>query len=149
MFELDDGLEEFGDAAGEIAEEEIEDAVDDVAEEFDSDNLLMHWNRKESAVTTARRGSTRAKPVHRGPTIKEILTRLESQLKNQFGERAEVLEVPLDRARLTLRELFPPLSKPGPSEEQHKQLQKDLHRALNQIEDIMDSLVVSTQAEAK
>ena len=31
MFELDDGLEEFGDAAGEIAEEEIEDAVDDLS----------------------------------------------------------------------------------------------------------------------
>lgn len=148
MFELDEGLEEFVDAAGEIAEEELEEAFDDATEDFDADNLLAHWNRKQQTGGT-RSSSAKARHVRTGPTIKELITKLESQLQNQFGDRAEILELPLSRIRSTLRELFPPRNQPGPTEDQHKQLQKDLHRQLNQLEDIMDSLVVSSPMGAK
>lgn len=148
MFELDEGLEELVDAAGEIAEEELEEAFDDATEDFDADNLLSHWNRKQQ-TGSAKPGSAKARHVRTGPTIKELLTKLESQLRNQFGDRAEILEIPLSRIYSTLRELFPPRNQPGPTEDQHKQLQKDLHRQLNQLEDIMDSLVVSSPMGAK
>lgn len=148
MFELDEGLEELVDAAGEIAEEELEEAFDDATEDFDADNLLAHWNRKQQSGVT-RAGGAKAKPVRTGPTIKELLTKLESQLRSQFGDRAELLEYPLAQIRSTLRELFPARNQPGPSEDQHKLLQKDLHRQLNQLEDIMDSLVVSSPMGAK
>jgi len=148
MFELDEGLEELVDAAGEIAEEELEEAFDDATEDFDADNLLSHWNRKQQ-IGGAKPGSAKARHVRSGPTIKGLLTKLESQLRNQFGDRAEILEIPLSRIYSTLRELFPPRNQPGPTEDQHKQLQKDLHRQLNQLEDIMDSLVVSSPMGAK
>jgi len=98
MFELDEGLEELVDAAGEIAEEELEEAFDDATEDFDADNLLAHWNRKQQSGVT-RAGGAKAKPVRTGPTIKELLTKLESQLRNQFGDRAELLEYPLAQIR--------------------------------------------------
>jgi hypothetical protein len=41
MFELDDGLEELQEAAGEFVEEESEDAAGEAFDEFDSENLLM------------------------------------------------------------------------------------------------------------
>lgn len=47
MFELDDGLEELQEAAGEFVEEESEDAAGEAFDEFDSENLLAHWNKKE------------------------------------------------------------------------------------------------------
>ncbi len=151
MFELDDGLEELQEAAGEFVEEESEDAAGEAFDEFDSENLLAHWNSKEQGESLELVGiapPAPAKPVIAGPSIKVILTQLQSQVRSLFGEKAELLEVPMEEVRSTLRQLFPPPSRPRLSEDDHNALQKKLHQTLNRVEDIMDSLVIATQAGA-
>ncbi len=152
MFELDDGFNEVGDVLGEILEEEAEETVEDTAEEyveeFQSDNLLAHWNKKQDAQEERQQRQKARRPAYTGPTIKQLLTQLDSQIRNLFGDRAQVLEVPMTRATETLRALFPPSTQQPLVPMEHDQLQKELHHTLNQLEDIMDALLVATVARS-
>jgi hypothetical protein len=150
MLEQEDALgalEELGDPLTDLAEEEAEEQLEGAVEEFDSDNLLARWNRKTAGGSPGN-SKRRAAAAPKGPTIQELINRFESQIKSQFGEHAELVRVPMDRVRATLRELFPPRSAAKPSAKEHAALQGDLHLALNQVEDILDSLVLSTRVGA-
>ncbi len=152
MFELDDGFDEAGDALGEIFEEEAEETVEDTAEEYveeiHSDNLLAHWNKKQGDQQAQQQKKAESRPVYTGPTIRQLLTQLDSQIRNLFGDRAQSLEVPMTRAAEMLRALFPPSTQQPLVPMEHDQLQKELHHTLNQLEDIMDALLVATMARS-
>jgi len=150
MLELEDALGELGeleDPLSDIAEEEAEEQVEEAVEDFDSDNLLARWNRKTASASPGH-SKRKAAAAPKGPTIRELLSRFESQIKSQFGERAELVSVPMEGVRAKLRELFPPPSAAKPTAKEHAALQGELHVALNQVEDILDSLVLSTRVGA-
>ncbi|HMY56894.1 MAG TPA: hypothetical protein PKL17_11430 [Pseudomonadota bacterium] len=148
MFKLEDGFDDVADALGDVAEEEAEEQAEEFLEDFDADNLLSHWNKKDTTQKQQVIEKRKTRPVHAGTTIRQLLTQLDSQLHNQFGDRATVLQVPFARATAILRDLFPPSSAPPIVQMDHDPLQKELHDTLNQLEDIMDALLVEAMVRA-
>ena len=108
MFKLEDGFDDVADALGDVAEEEAEEQAEEFLEDFDADNLLSHWNKKDTTQKQQVIEKRKTRPVHAGTTIRQLLTQLDSQLHNQFGDRATVLQVPFARATAILRDLGTP-----------------------------------------